>query len=281
MTLNELEREILALTFEDSLPSREAFISAANRALFEIHTERERKESLRIYKKSVKPCLHFEKISHTGGEIDEIKIQAKAISFTAVGVGTCVISDGLSTESVEFFGKESVVKRLINSDSATVRFEGGFNFDIYNFAAFDCLFGESEEDIELYTPSVSYDMKKLAPLFLGFVGLPENSAGEVIEEIKIEGSFVTVPREYEGEIIISYKRLPNKILQSDLDAPIDISEECSHLLALKCAAYLTLEDNEGLSDYYLNIYKNNMAVLNVYNKPRRASKYEDVLGWAK
>ena len=280
MTLNDLKKEVLALTFETELESHEAFVFAVNRALLEIHSERDRREALKIYKKKLVAETYFEKLSHEGGAELCVSLSGKAFSLTAVGNGIITILDGARTETVNFSGTKTIIKRKMRTGSVFLKFTGEFDYEIYKLASFAFLNGNDEDEIPVYDEYEKIELSKSDPLFLAFTSEPKNAKGEVIPGLKIEGSVVFVPHEYEGEIIVNYKRLPKKIQNGELDCEIDVSPECEHLLALRTAAYLLLDGNEGLAEHYLSLYKNGIGNLKYYTRKATSEGYYDVLGWA-
>lgn len=266
--------------FESELDSHEAFVFAANRALAEIHSERKRLETLKIYKKRISPKELYERLSHNGGKDFKLSIDARAFSFEAVGTGAVLFEDGIFFERIEFSGTNTEIKRNVTTGSAFLSFTGDFDYEIYNLALFDTLFGEKSENIPIYSKSVRYELSKIDPLFLALTSAVTDSDGKPIPNLKVCGSSINVPAEYEGEILISYRRLPKKIGIGELDTPIDVSAECEHLLALRCAAYLLFDGNEGLAEYYLSLYKSGINALRLSLGGAASEKYLDVLGWA-
>ena len=280
MTLNDLQNEVLSLTFESELESHDAFVNAANRALMEIHSERDKSKCLKIYKIRLEVKTRYERLHHECGEIIKIPIKAKAFSLTAVGIGKLLFTDGFYTEEIEFKGNTSVIKRFVNTGIAFLEFRGDFTYDIYELAGFDSLISDSQEDIPVYSDFELINMKERDPLFLAFLNSPKDSSGKIIKNLRTEGSLIYIPSDFDGEINVSYKLMPRKILKGDLDTELDVSPECYHLLALRCAAYLLLEENEGLAEYYLSLYKSGMSAVKVYNRKDTSAIYEDVIGWA-
>lgn len=280
MTLNELKKEVLSLTFENELDSHEAFVFAANRALVEIYSEKERLETRKIHKACIIPNERYEKLTHYGKQKLDVTLSGRAFSFTAVGTGTLLFQDGLSKETINFSGTNCEIKRKINTGTAILSFSGSLGFDIHNLTSFPSPLGESDEDVPVYSSFVKYDMQKIDPLFLSFFSSITDANGQSIQCLKTVGSAIFVPWDYEGEMNVSYRRLPRKIGIDELDTKIDVSEECSHLLALRCAAYLLLDGNEGLAEYYLSLYKSGIALLKASKGSASSEKFLDVLGWA-
>ena len=280
MTLNELKNEVLSLMFESELDSSEAFVFAANRALSEIHGDVERIETKRIYKKRVVPKEYYEKLSHEAGKSLTLNIKGRAFSLNAVGKGEISFKDGASHEIIRFSGTSTEISRKINTGLAILNFLGENDYDIYSLASFDTLLNESLDGVPLYSPFIRYDLRNIDPLFLFLQSSVKDGNGDVIPGIKVEGSYLFVPKDYEGDLILTYRRAGKKIAADELDGIIDISPECEHLIPLRCAAYLLFDGNEGLSEYYLSLYKNAVSALKASRGRVTSEKFLDVLGWA-
>lgn len=279
MTLNDLKKEVLALMFETDLESHEAFVYAANRSLLEIYSELERLESMTLYKKKLIPNERFEKLYHEGSKNISLILNGKSFSFTAVGSGMLSIKDGVRSETLRFSGSETVIKRKINTGSVSLTFSGELDYQIYNLSSFEN--AGDNDGIPVFKSTVRYDVRERDSRFLSFTSTPKDSKGRFIEGLRTEGSLVLVPQDYDGDIVISYTRLPKKIEETELDTELDILPEFSHLLALRCAAYLLFDGNEGLAEYYISLYRSAVGSLKLlYSRKVTSETYSDVLGWA-
>lgn len=234
---------------------------------------------MKIYKPKLEPVELFERLSHKGGVDLSISLICTSFSLTATGSGEIVFSDGEGEEKIKFSGNGVTVKRKVDTGIAFLNFTGEFDYEIYNLAGF-ALITENESDIPLYEPQVRFDMKLRDPLFLAFADLPRNAHGKIIPKLRTEGSAFLLPHDYEGEILVSYKRMPAKINENELDTEIDIAPECEHLLPLRTAAYLLLDGNEELSEYYLSLYKSGIGALKQQSRRTTAESFSDVLRWA-
>lgn len=277
MTLEELKSEVLALGFETELDGEGALLHAANRALLSIFTEREVTADHRFYRRKSLPSQYYPHIHHKGGEELSFSVFGRAVSFLFSGRGSVRIS-GKAGFDIELFG--TVTKKVFIDGTATVTLHGAYDFDIYSFAVFDSKTSPDAEDIEFIGKFASYDIKRECPDFLAFHSAPTDGYGREISGARVLGSVLEVPRDFEGEIRLTYKRMP-KLLRSDtVDGEIDLPAECTHLFPLLVASYLWLDDNPELSASYLALYREGMAAVRLFNKRRIASEYEDVLGWA-
>ena len=280
MTLNELKKEVLSLNFDSELDSHEAFVFATNRALTELHSEHPRLEVKKIFKKRILPIALYERITRGDDRNITIYLNGKALSFTSVGKGELRLYDGGRQETISFSGAGAEIKRELYSGSAVLIFTGDGNYEIYNLASFDSLSGENADEVPVYSKFTKYDMKKIDPLFLAFTSPVTDENGERLNEAKLEGSVVTVPFEYEGELTISYRRRGKKVELDDYDRDLDVPPECEHLLALRCSSYLLFDGNEGLAEYYLSLYRSGINSLKSMQVKASCEPYRDVLGWA-
>ena len=82
-----------------------------------------------------------------------------------------------------------------------------------------------------------------------------------------------------GTVTLRYKPYPKKISKNESDSPIDIPRELESLLPLLCASYVWLDDNPERSQYYLELY-NAEAALIKRRFPARLEGFRDVTGWA-
>ncbi len=281
MTLQELQNEVLSLMFETEFDDSRAFIAAVNRALATICTEKDRISEMYIYKHKIIPTAKKEHLSHRGGESIKISLNGKAFSLITSGIGTLIIRDGNRERSINFSKNREIIKGFINTGAVELEFLGEYDYDVFSLCAFDSIRGPQEDDIPADEKSASYDMRRFDASFLSFLDEPRNFKGEKIAGCTVFSSVFKLPLAYEGEIVIKYKRLFKKINDGDLDGTVDISEECEHLLALLIASYLLSDDNSELAMYYMNLYRDGMASVKVYNRGSIHTSYNDVLGWAK
>ena len=124
------------------------------------------------------------------------------------------------------------------------------------------------------------DVAKKDGRFLAPRTPPLGSDGEPISGAFTHGSEIFLPHGFSGDVLLEYKRLPEPLSFSATDATLDVSRECEHLVATLVAAYLLLDGNEALADYYMGLYREGMAAVKVYNRQRTGTKYTDTTGWA-
>ena len=125
-----------------------------------------------------------------------------------------------------------------------------------------------------------YDLSEIDGRFLAFRTAPKCNQTQLIPGAFTYGSEAFIPRDYEGYIFLEYKRRPELISYSTTDAELDVAGECEHLLGILVASYLLLDGNEALADYYMNLYREGMASVKIYNRRAHNAEYTDTTGWA-
>ena len=279
MTLNELENDVLSLVFESEL-DKNSFIAAANRALALIHTERDRTEVFRFYASSSKPSTYIKLMEHKGGTDERLEAKGKAFSCTVCGTGKLLFTDGGAKKEITFNGSRKAVKEIINTGTAELIFSGDFDYEIHSYSVFDGIRSADPDDIELVSSEKEYEMIDILPRYLSHTAPPKDSYGALIDGACFRGSKLVLPYSYCGEVVISYKRSFEPISKSDVNCVIDVSGECESLLAPLTASYLLLDDNEGLAQYYMNLYRSAMASVRLCNRKDGGASYSVANGWA-
>lgn len=125
-----------------------------------------------------------------------------------------------------------------------------------------------------------YDLKKSDERFLAFLSPPRCDQSSPIQGAFTFGTEIFIPKGYTGYVFIEYKRSPEIISYSTADTELDVAKECEHLVGLLVAAYLLLDGNEALADYYMNLYREGIAEVKLYNRRAYNAEYTDTTGWA-
>lgn len=140
-----------------------------------------------------------------------------------------------------------------------------------------CLYQESADTGEYY---VRYDLKENDERFLAFAKIPADERGNPIPGARTLTSLALIPKSYKGYVVFEYKRSAEMVSYSDTERELDVPKECEHLVGLLVAAFLLLDGNEALADYYMNLYREGIAAVKVYNRERLGFDYLDTTGWA-
>ena len=76
MTYNDLQKEVAALGFESDAPDAAVLLTAANRALRKIFTERETRKRADFYISTPLPCMTHRVFLHKGRGEEIISVSA-------------------------------------------------------------------------------------------------------------------------------------------------------------------------------------------------------------
>ncbi len=281
MKLSELEAEVLSLMYEEAFDDRASLIFAVNRAIAVIHTERDRIIRRTLYIKKRETSLFLENLHHSPGSGLRYSVKGRAFAATVCGNGKLLFTSGGEIKEICFTGGETVIKEIIDTGTADIEFSGDFDYDITALAVYTSLFSSDKEDIEAPLSEKRYDMHALDKEFIAFCQAPCDRYGMYIHGARADGASLILPRDFSGEVKISYKRGQRKIGRDELDCDVDISDECQHLLPWLTASYLLSDDNPELSMQYLALYRDGIAAIKLYNRKSESHEYTDVTGWAR
>ena len=110
---------------------------------------------------------------------------------------------------------------------------------------------------------------------------PANSSGcRNYQGVCIYEKKLFIPTEYEGEIHLTYRRIPGEILADAPNAPIDLSPALVHLLPLLTASYLWLDDDGAKAQFYMQMYMEGMRDVRVSRQIGAESGITDTHHWA-
>ncbi len=277
MTLNELKNSVLDLGFETSFDNEEMLLPALRRALHLIHIERPRLKTVHFGVKPAIGRLIEESIFHKGGEDIKIPVSGIAVSFKVSGEGYLKIDYANISETREFYGNMSEIKIILRGESA-ITFCGEFNYSVYSLAEYDTLYSEGECNIPIWGEAPSFNIEKIFGDFLAPNDAPEVDGKKVLGA-RLEEGVLYLPKNFSGEISLTYRRAPRYISGEDGEEEIDISRECEELLPLLVASYLWLDDDSDKANYYMALYKDAMATIKVTN-PRSVGAIYTTNGWA-
>jgi hypothetical protein len=113
-----------------------------------------------------------------------------------------------------------------------------------------------------------------------YVYLKYSKDGYEINGARICADTLYLPSDFKGEVNILYKRRPEALCIDYPDAEIDIPRSTENLLPLLVASYLWLDDDPDKAQYYMQLYRDEMARLKRYIPSVIGGGYQDVTGWA-
>ena len=276
MTLNDLEKEVICLGFENGIDNENLLITCTNRALKILFRELPQVQRRRLYKRADMPRAYAAEIYGRGG--DTVSLFGKAYSFRISGTGSYTVSDKNGRGSTISFDGIDVLCRGF-ADGGEISFSSDYPFTILDFACYSEADGPDVSDIKEYSKYERYDMSLLFEDFLSFCNQPQDAKGRTIAGSLTEGAVVLIPREYSGEINLIYERAPREITIDDAERDIDMTAEMKPLLPLLTSAFLWLDDDWDKSQYYLSLYKDTLSAVWRAGTRELGAKYT-TNGWA-
>ncbi len=99
-----------------------------------------------------------------------------------------------------------------------------------------------------------YDLGVLNEDLNSFIGYPMGEGGMRVPEASLSGKTLTLPSDYSGKLLISYKRLPMPLPSSE-NEQIDLPREYEHLLMMLVASMVWADEKPQLAEYYKIIYE--------------------------
>ncbi len=277
MTYNELCEEIKALGFETETDSPERMLFAVQRALRVIATERPIYKRIAIHRHRITQTNETAKLMHKGGFDDEISFRARAYSFRTYGEGAFLINDESGERRVEFSGEGKLHKGFLYGEGI-IKFVGEYSYDVLDIGIYDELFCGNIEDIPEVGAEVIIDVRSYEKNFLAFVSTPKDERGKPIKGASVRGAVLTLPSDYSGRAYVIIKLSP--AVSGEPDEIIEMPECCEHLLPLLSAAYVWLEDNPEIAEYYMSLYREAMSAVKYYDRPQIDTGYEISDRWA-
>lgn len=279
MTFNELKEEVIALGFDDSLEDEMVLVSAVNRALRTIYSERSITKELHLFSSGDLPHYKTKEIRHIGKETVTLPLAGRAFSMRVFGQGVFTVRGKGGEYNIKFDGMGELIRYLCASENEIV-FGGDYAYTIADFTVYKDLYSPLAEDIPDGSGRRVFDIKKLAPDFLAFVENPRDYSGKCIPNCTLFDGKLEIDSSYRGEIIVTYRRLPLAATGTLPSENIDVPEELSHLLPLLVASYVWLDDDEQKAKYYRTLYHEMLEGQKRDSYSKIDTEYRNINGWA-
>jgi hypothetical protein len=279
MTLTNLLEEVYALGFEDSAELDENFLITANRALMHIFSEKCEEKLGKMIATGIDTLSYISSYIHRPGTDVTFSIPGVAYSFRVSGKGSYKIKDK-NGERTESFDTVMGQRRGFISSDASITFLGEYTYTVIGLASFPYTSGEDVTDIPIFTKEKEYKISDVIADFLAFTRMPTDKDGYEISGARICADTLYLPSDFKGEVNILYKRKPEALCIDYPDAEIDIPRSTENLLPLLVASYLWLDDDPDKAQYYMQLYRDEMARLKRYIPSVIGGGYQDVTGWA-
>ena len=307
MKVSELYRQVAQLGFEETLESGDRFYYTLNRALLQVNAIRPAISSYVINHRALKNLLSDSTLSPIERSEDLCfeATDAKSFYFEADGNGTLyidryidgaweIIGNNIGFKSTSK-GRFEPVKGFIKKDGdefvsgrVRLRFVGEYLYHLKNVAMYSHVYSDEENDIPAFGAFTSYDMRTLAGDFLSFDSPPIKADNDLVtlnQGYRIEGSStVVLPNDAEGCYKVLYKRKPaainfNEDPAEDDERDIDLDAELCEILPLLMAAYIWLEDEPEKAAFYLNLYRERAADIELRTNIPKPAIIRSANGW--
>lgn len=279
MILNDLISEVSALGFDGRVECDTLFLTSLNRSLHKIFTDKKITSETVLHKSKerisdYRPILHY-----NGKDQISLPLRGHAVSFYTSGNGSYTIIKGTRAFIYGFSGVSSRHAHRLEDDASKIIFSGDTSYTVSSYAVFEDSY-ENDAEIPDGRKRRKYDMHTLVRDFSSFASFPRDDSGHPLECVAFDGSLLWVNSEYEGDIHVSYYRLPTVSMSQTPEREIDIPREHEHLLAILLSSYLYLDSNPTLAEHYRELYASMSMKAAVEPTRDTRSHYNDTNGWA-
>ena len=256
-------------------------IHCANLALREIFTTQKIIRNVRLASGGIHRVSHYPIIDCKSGDRFEIPLNGKAFSMRVKGSGQYMLREGseFNVFPIESGEDTMLIKKTVGT-SASITLWTSYSMTVYDLSVYDRIYSMNIEDIPDGLSVTTYDIRSLYGDFMSFVAPPTDAGGVPISNYNMYDGRLEVDSEYEGEILLHYRRLPVSIVGAEEDEEIDIPSEYEYLLPLLAASYAILWIDEPRSKYLRSLYEAGLAALNSSSLDQLNTSYIDVHGWA-
>jgi hypothetical protein len=307
MTYKELTRDVISLCRDMEIKSRRLMVNSVNSALREIYARRRIIRKVKLYAFGLTPSLYRKQIFCKGGSSVRIPLSGAAYSMRLCGEGIYRIEDGDKTEIVQFNtdGGIKLVRGLIKN-GGSIYFYGNASFMVFDMSVYDDLVSNLLTDLPETRQNQIFDIRRSHGDFLSFIEPPRDIDGRIIPGYRLYDGKLEIPISYRGEINLSYRALPPKVVittdeyieaeerekaesegkpyippEEDLDLiEVDIPEEYTHALALLSAYYYKVAENSATAQGFKADYERVLKGLDECGYEELDSSYHLEIGWA-
>lgn len=280
MTYSQLTAEVAALGFESEIENRPALLFCANRALRSIAALSPSFQRITLFQRVIPPTSHTKEIRYTPPQEIKIPLHGAAFSFKFSGAGTVTLKErhrvtpfSLNTPYTEF-------RRFLPDEEGELILSGFTAFQLMDLACYEYTGGPAEKDIPIVQPFCAYAVCDIVKDFFGFASLPTDQNEKTISGSYFRDNTLFIPAEYEGEIHLTYRRVPDTILADAPNASIDLAPSLTHLLPLLTAAYLWLDDDAAKAQFYMQMYMEGIRDVRITRPVSADAEIVDTHRWA-
>lgn len=304
MNISELYSQTAQLGFEDSLEDDDRFYYATNRAILQVCKVRPVISRYTINHRPLENCISaasFDPVDVTG-ELIYTAENVKSYYFEADGNGVLYIEMlNPSTQTWDVIGTVALVSSGVFvpyrgfikeggefvSGQVRLRFLGEYFYSVKCVAMYRYLLSADEEDIPAYEPFTRYDIRALVTDFLALCCPPikDDENGKVLnQDYELEGdSTILLPFSKRGVYKVLYEHRPTAISYEGEPASdeteIDLDEELCSLLPVLVAAYVWIDDEPTKSEYYMNLYRERVQLIEQHARQNSPVQIRNINGW--
>ena len=278
MTLSDLVAEVSSLGFDGEIDCDTLFLTSLKRCLTEIFTTQSITSHTVLHKSKERVSARPGNIHYNGCDAISLPLAGHAICFYTTGHGYYTITSGGKSQTFTFSGERTRHTRLFGG-SGKIVFSGDAPYDVTDIAVFSDFYSD-ENDVPDSAPKRKYDMKKTVDDFLDFASSAKDDDGRELACVSFSSGCIFVDGEYEGNIHITYRRLPKISINSNPEREIDIPREYEHLLPVLLASYVYLDTDSKKSQYYREIYTDMIKQIRGPRVSDKLCAYKDTNGWA-
>ena len=109
---------------------------------------------------------------------------------------------------------------------------------------------------------------------------PKDTLGNLIRGAFSDGLYVTLPDSFVGDVVITYRPMPEEVSLDSGDESVDIPPYAEHLLPLLTSFFVHLDDDPEKAETYMSVYRNEAKRIWMTYSPSQENSYIDVTGWA-
>ncbi len=280
MTFTQLTAEVAALGFESEIENRPALLFCANRALRSIAALSPSFSRVTLFQRVILPASHLEEVSYTPTEEMHIPLSGAAFSFKFSGAGTVTLKERHRVTPFSFNTPYTEMRRFLPDLEGELVLSGYTPFKLIDLVCYTHACGLAETDIPVLHPFRSYVIADHVRDFFGFSGLPTDENGKTLAGSYFRDDTLFVPSDYEGEIHLTYRRVPNEIYSDAPNADIDLSPSLVHLLPLLTASYLWLDDDSAKAQFYMQMYMEGIRDVRMSRPTSQDTEIRDTHHWA-
>ena len=285
MTYNDLSKDILSLLGESEV-TKPLLIFSVNRALCDIYARRAIYRTVKLYQGGIQPSYYRKEIYCKGGDDVTLPLTGKAYSMRLSGEGFYRINDGAKSTITEFrTGRESRLVRGVIENGGDIKFYGYASFMVFDFSLYEEIPSTKLDELPDGREMTSLDIRTLHDDFYAFAFPAKDGYGNPIKGSVLRDGRLEVPKDFRGEIELTYRTLPKKILEmedaeKEGEQQIPIPPEYEHPLALLVAFYCTLVKNPAAAELMRLEYERIMTLgdKNLYEEID--TSYELKVRWA-